>query len=120
MHAAPVRRSDPARVQRAALLILLAWLPTLAYVGHWDAFAGTAPIHRAAHAGGPAEDSSHSQHCHAGLDSCADSASAPVPVIAPLGALRAAPEAHVVILPTDAPALVGRSDAPATPPPRDS
>jgi hypothetical protein len=69
----PFRRS---RVTFAATLLLLAWMPSLLFFGHWSALASPSPHQAmtvAAHheAGTPTEDSQHALHCH-GSSSCAD------------------------------------------------
>lgn len=114
------RRSARTPAQHAALLLLLAWLPTLSYLGHWDALRGAPSSHGAAHVEGPAGDDAHAQHCHLDVEGCAEG-SAPAPALsasAQLDVLRPPPEVHLAPAHAVGPAPANRSDAPATPPPR--
>jgi len=105
--------------EQCALWLLLAWLPTLAFFGHWSALAapvmGRAPVHES-----HATSESHRQHCHAAVADCAGGDSGSVLPVTP--ALRTglvpadtgpgAPISNAGLIPA------GRSDAPLTPPPR--
>ena len=111
----PSRRT----AEQCALLLLLAWLPSLAFAGHWSALAapitGLTPAHES-----HASRESHRQHCHADLEGCAGGAS--------MSTLPATPVQQAGLIPAEASDGVpianedvipaGRSDAPLTPPPR--
>lgn len=118
--AAAPRHSRSAPAQHAALILLLAWLPTLAYVGHWEALAAPASSHAAAHRGGGAPDRAHEQHCHAGFDDCSGGAAAADVLVATVGRdlARVASVLGLAVTLSDATRLSGRSDAPVPPPPR--
>ncbi len=111
---------DPARVQRVAWLLLLAWLPSLAFLGHWDAMSApfTAMVANAPHTHTPL-DRTHEQHCHTGVDGCSDGASAaPVPAPALESAIASpgsAPGERVLL---DEAPLAAHATLPITPPPR--
>ncbi len=120
MHPAVVRRlHPPATVQHAALILLLAWLPTLAYVGHWSDLAAPASTHAASHRSGSAPDGAHEQHCHSGFDSCSGSGALVLAVMVGSDLLRLTSTSRVAFTPSDDPQATGRSDAPVPPPPRD-
>ncbi len=111
---------DPSHVQRVAWLLLLAWLPSLAFLGHWDAMSApfTSMVAEAAHTHTPL-DRTHEQHCHTGVDGCSDGGStAPVPAPA-LESAIASPESGQGerVLLNDAP-LAAHAASPITPPPR--
>jgi hypothetical protein len=130
MQAAPRLEAPLLPVQRYALILLLAWLPSLAFVGHWESlaapllesrFALTSHAGHAGHApgsteGGPAE---HEQHCHGGFDSCSTGASG---MTMPIGAVGhtapAAPDEALVALALEAPVPGNPAEVPPTPPPR--
>ncbi len=115
------RPSRSASVQRAALILLLAWLPTLSYVGHWEALTAPASSHAAAHRSGGAPDGAHERHCHAGIDDCSGGIAGAdllaVNVGRDLG--RVASLIGLALPRNDDTRLSGRSDAPVPPPPRD-
>lgn len=81
-----VRRKGWAGVSHkaASLLLLVALVPTLTFLGHWTLhidIPGTnlyvllipgEPEHTHADASQPEDEASHSQHCHAGAASCSD------------------------------------------------
>ena len=112
--------------QRCALLLLLAWLPTLTFVGHWEALAapltsagGPAATHAHASPSG-ASDREHAAHCHTGFDECGGGASAvTMPAGSPAHARGHTPEAHASdrVVGSDL-AISGFESSPLTPPPR--
>ena len=124
MHSAVVRRqrsSLPVALPVAtqgALLLLLAWLPTLAFLGHWSALA--APVTGAIPASHAPAGTTHHQHCHSHLDGCAGgSAGLLLPAApAPRDALVPAEALHSAPLFDDDARPPGHVAAPLTPPPR--
>ena len=107
--------------KQCALLLLLAWLPTLAFFGHWGALAAPVvgrTLPHESHASGE----SHRQHCHAEVAGCAGGTlmsvlpAPPAPQTGPV-LTEARPRAPVE---DGGPIPAGRSDAPLTPPPRDT
>lgn len=112
----------PRQLQRSALWLLLAWLPTLAFVGHWDSLAAPFTSQEVAttHSHTPASDREHAQHCHAGFEECGGGVSAfSTPASAPVHASAQVPEgraSHQVLTNELAPA--GFESGPLTPPPR--
>ncbi|MFN8638039.1 MAG: hypothetical protein U0360_00930 [Dehalococcoidia bacterium] len=115
---AAFKRWPLAVVRRSALLLLLAWLPSLVYVGHWDSLATPSAAHAVAHAGGAAPDGSHAQHCHGGFDRCSGS-EAPAPALTHGLEVGGAPVVSVARPAAgDDRALVGHSMTPILPPPR--
>ena len=105
--------------ERCALLLLLAWLPSLAFAGHWSALAapllGGTPAHES-----HASRESHREHCHADIEECAGTASTSIvaaPLVQPPG--RATTETTTAEpIDDERRTPAGRSDAPLTPPPR--
>lgn len=119
MHPAIVRQQRRHRAaQRVALLLVVAWLPTLAFVGHWSAlaepFSGSAP----AHANHVPLGGNHAGHCHAGFDSCSGGGTSVLLAAPTLGLLRASPLTRMTFALQDDRALSVRPTAPLTPPPR--
>ncbi len=113
----------PRQIQRSALLLLLAWLPTLAFFGHWESLAApftSAGVSRATHTHSPTSDREHAQHCHAGFEDCGGGASAiTLPGSAPLHAAARTPEGRPSdLVLTNELAPSGFDAAPLTPPPR--
>lgn len=53
------------------LVLLLAFLPSLLYVGHWGEFLDAA-IYGTSAPGAASEHTSHEAHCHAGPASCSE------------------------------------------------
>jgi hypothetical protein len=129
MQAAPRLEAPLLPVQRYALILLLAWLPSLAFVGHWESLAAPLQLETRfapashAHATHPPEGSEgatqHEQHCHAGFDSCSTGASG---MTMPIGAVGhtapAAPDEALVALALEAAVPVNPGEGPPTPPPR--
>jgi hypothetical protein len=111
-------------LRRASLLLLLALLPALAYVGHWDQLlpsSATAPaaVHQHEAPSEPAPANEHADHCHEGVEDCGaqGSAGALVSLSASFRA-AAAPLARLAPAPHVALPLEAASSAPLTPPPR--
>ena len=106
----------------AAAVLLLAWMPSLFYLGHWSALA--APYQTAAtatnHLPGTDQHADHARHCH-GASSCADQGGAATAV-----ALRAEgaalevtpPPAHAAARTSTVPIAALPASGPASPPPR--
>lgn len=112
------RALTPALVRRGALLLLLAWLPSLAYLGHWDALASPAEAHARAHQRGATPDGTHAQHCHGGFDGCSGN-EAPAPALThnlEVGAASTVPTARTLV--GDDRALDEHALTPSLPPPR--
>ena len=101
-----------------ALLLALAYLPSLSFVDHWREFGG----HEAALAGGDAHDAAgHEAHCHAGAASCSDAPATAGDSVAVLRDIvsdvtAAGQETEVPALASRIPDGFGR--APEYPPPR--
>ncbi|GMU41231.1 MAG: hypothetical protein AMXMBFR23_20970 [Chloroflexota bacterium] len=116
---APVPTFAPSRraPRRAALILVLAWLPGLAFFGHWSELAAPlgilpAPSHSHAASG------DHADHCHADVSTCADQGSAPVPVVPPHLALGVAATVALLLSVSGKRLPLGQSWLPLTPPPR--
>src|SRR5688572_33297209 len=98
-----VRVAQPSHriAEQCALLLVLAWLPSLAFAGHWSALAapitGRSPAH-VAHA----SSEPHRQHCHADLEDCAGGSS--------MSMLPAAPAPPAGLIPAEAVAAAPRSE----------
>ena len=105
---------------QCALLLLLAWLPSLAFAGHWSDLATPVTGGMSTHESHASPDP-HERHCHADLDGCAGGASmstlppTPIQQVAPLSP---APIGGRLADEDLTPA--GRSVVPVTPPPRDA
>ncbi|MCC6238318.1 MAG: hypothetical protein IT299_12215 [Dehalococcoidia bacterium] len=110
------------QARQAALLLLLAWLPTLTFFGHWEGLAApfTSASAVATHAHSPTSDREHAQHCHAGFEGCSGGASAvTMPAGAPAHAEVQRPEdtsTDFVVLDESPP--TGFEASPLTPPPQ--
>jgi len=114
-----VHPSDRA-ARQCAIFLLLAWLPSVAFFGHWSALAAPVLLGRAPGQESHASSESHRQHCHAEVAGCAAGDSGSV--------LPATPAAHTGLVPLEAgpgtaissDSLIpsSRSDVPLTPPPR--
>lgn len=60
------------RARVSALMLLVALLPTLTYVGHWGTLASAGATASAAqHAHEHEADQTHEQHCHGAVAGCA-------------------------------------------------
>jgi len=111
------------QARRYALLLLLAWLPTLTFVGHWEGLVApftSAGMATAAHVHSPASDREHAQHCHSGFDECGGGASAvTTPAGAPIHAVASGPEGSAtdLVLFDEHPPR-GFAATPPTPPPQ--
>ena len=112
---------SPRRVQSCALLLLVAWLPTLAYFGHWnDLAAMLSPGNGSFSSAHGTRDGEHATHCHVNVAGCSDGTStsnAPGTPPANGAGVRTQPQLgtraeFVEHVPP------GHRDAPATPPPR--
>lgn len=70
------RHARRGRVQLGALALLIAFLPTLTFAGHWDDVLADQRIERAPvsaltnRSSEQAEHAEHAQHCHMNLASC--------------------------------------------------
>jgi hypothetical protein len=131
MQAAPRLDAPLLPIQRYALILLLAWLPSLAFVGHWESLAAPLQLEarlgiashpgHAGHAPAPPEGApaEHEQHCHSGFDSCSTGASG---MAMPIGAAGhtalAAPDEASVPLALERTVPASPSEVPPTPPPR--
>lgn len=111
--------------QRCALLLLLAWLPTLTFVGHWEGLAapftsGGATSTHAHTSPSRSSDPEHAQHCHTGFDECGGGASSvTMPGGPPVQIESRAPggTATDIVVVNEYPPL-GFESSPLTPPPR--
>lgn len=122
----PVGNKLARRQRLCTALLLLAFLPTLTFLGHWDEIFGPADAAPAPASAlfdltaDQAEQIEHSQHCHTDLASCS---AQPMPAGVGLFATR---EALLGPLPSLVPAgqpaylmaLSGPPLAPSVPPPR--
>ena len=99
-----------------AAALMLAWLPSLTYLGHWEQLVPNAPAVQHSHSQG--SDHAHSAHCHDGLASCADHAPAQSPAVGrTLESAPTPPEARVPLTADVAPSAASEK-TPPTPPPR--
>lgn len=103
-----------------ALLLLLAWLPMLAYVGHWGDLASPLLASVPGASADHNHEGEHDSHCHTAVASCSDGVATGVAPGAPplerLGA-RLPSLVSASAWPTES-EPTGRSDTPPTPPPR--
>jgi hypothetical protein len=80
--------------RRQAVILLIAFLPTLTFAGHWDVPAFRDFLNasfpgghsHSAHAHTPAEAHEHARHCHANLASCTDAPATGTAAVAHLSA----------------------------------
>jgi len=117
------------RLERAAaLLLLLAFLPTLSFLGHWDEIVTSAQVVPAPAsvlidaAAQRAAQADHARHCHTDLASCSAQ-----PIAAGLGLfasretfLRPPRPQLAFDMAEQTRTLLGRTLSPAPPPPRHS
>lgn len=115
------------RLERAvALVLLIAFVPTLSFLGHWDEIFGgliARPVPAAVlldAAAQRAEQAEHSRHCHTELASCsAQPLPAGLGLLATRDTLLRPPLLKLVLGATArASVLLGRAVSPPSPPPR--
>ncbi len=98
-------------------MLLLAWLPGLAFFGHWsDLAAPLGILPTASHAHASAED--HAAHCHADVATCSEQGSAPVPIVPPHLAVGVAATVGLLLILGGFRLPLGQSWLPLIPPPR--
>lgn len=99
-----------------AAALLLAWLPSLTFVGHWEQLMPGAPKVEQTHS--HRADQAHAEHCHEGVAACADHAPAQSPAVArTLEAALIPPETRIPLT-NDAVPPADSETTPSTPPPR--
>jgi len=99
-----------------AAMLLLAWLPSLTYLGHWEQLAPDAQAMQHTYAG--QGDDAHSDHCHDGLANCVDHAPAQSPAIGRTLESTPAPLEDGAPLMVDLAPSAMPEKTPPTPPPR--
>lgn len=114
-----LRRRWFALLRKGSLVLLLAFLPSVLYLGHWgeliDSALDRTAVVRSAEAAGP---SGHAAHCHAGPASCSDQ---PVPAsVAVIASVVELPPIHLMAHESSSDALVFSEFilTPPTEPPR--